>query len=245
MSLEAQISNESVRNHITSHPITSHMIPSRHVTQVSLEGQISKESVRKALGRGEAPSGDLIPWTLSQQFQENDFPTLSGARVVRIAVHPDLQHMGYGSRAIEQLTHYYSGHLSTGHTPASTMPKAPPPSSTKKAAKKAAAAAKTPEGAEGEGGGGSSLGGDKSSGEAGGLLEEELAPRAALPPLLLTLEQRPAEVLDWFGSSFGLTQPLFKFWHRLGFLYASPQLTPDPAPSTQPLSPAPNRQPQP
>ena len=56
--------------------------------QVSLEGQISRESVNASMARGEAPSGDLIPWTLSQQFQESDFPSLSGARVVRVACSP-------------------------------------------------------------------------------------------------------------------------------------------------------------
>ena len=38
--------------------------------------------------------GDMIPWTLGQQFQDPDFPLLSGARVVRIAVHPDVQGAG-------------------------------------------------------------------------------------------------------------------------------------------------------
>lgn len=33
-------------------------------------------------------SGDLIPWTISQQFNDHDFASLSGARIVRIATHP-------------------------------------------------------------------------------------------------------------------------------------------------------------
>lgn len=41
------------------------------------------------------PTGDLIPWTVSQQFQDDQFPGLSGARIVRIATHPSLQRMGY------------------------------------------------------------------------------------------------------------------------------------------------------
>ena len=28
-------------------------------------------------------AGDLIPWTMAQQFQDDNFPQLSGARVVR------------------------------------------------------------------------------------------------------------------------------------------------------------------
>lgn len=36
---------------------------------------------------------------------------LSGARIVRIATHPDYARMGYGSRAIEALNAFYTGHL--------------------------------------------------------------------------------------------------------------------------------------
>lgn len=32
-----------------------------------------------------AVQGDLIPWTIGQQYQDNEFPSLSGARVVRYA----------------------------------------------------------------------------------------------------------------------------------------------------------------
>lgn len=81
------------------------------VIQVALEGEISKESVAEATSRAKRPSGDLIPWNISQQFQDDDFPQLSGARVVRIATHPDFQKMGYGSRALEQLQAYYEGKM--------------------------------------------------------------------------------------------------------------------------------------
>jgi N-acetyltransferase 10 len=40
---------------------------------------------------------------LKLAFQDDNFPCLSGARIVRIATHPDYQRMGYGSRAIELL----------------------------------------------------------------------------------------------------------------------------------------------
>ncbi len=81
------------------------------VVQLCLEGQISKESVMRQLSRGVRSAGDLIPWTISQQFQDADFASLSGARVVRIATHPDLARMGYGSRALELLSKYFSGQL--------------------------------------------------------------------------------------------------------------------------------------
>ena len=59
------------------------------VIQVALEGQISKQSVLNSLSRGRREGGDLIPWLVSQQFQDEDFAGLSGARVVRIATNPD------------------------------------------------------------------------------------------------------------------------------------------------------------
>ena len=55
--------------------------------------------------------GDLIPWTVTQQFQDADFASLSGARVVRIATHPDMGRAGYGSRALALLRRYYQGQL--------------------------------------------------------------------------------------------------------------------------------------
>ncbi len=55
--------------------------------------------------------GDMIPWTISQQYQDTEFPRLSGARVVRIAAHPDMTRAGYGTRALELLRRYYEGDL--------------------------------------------------------------------------------------------------------------------------------------
>lgn len=60
------------------------------ILQVCLEGQISKDSVLKSLSDGYQPSGDQIPWKVSEQFQDTNFPSLSGARIVRIAVHPNV-----------------------------------------------------------------------------------------------------------------------------------------------------------
>ncbi|XP_001607707.1 RNA cytidine acetyltransferase [Nasonia vitripennis] len=77
------------------------------VVQICLEGQINKSTISDGLGRGRRAAGDLIPWTVAQQFQDEDFPSLSGARVVRIATHPDYQGMGYGSRALDLLRQYY------------------------------------------------------------------------------------------------------------------------------------------
>lgn len=59
------------------------------VLQVALEGNISKQAIMDGLSRGFRAGGDMIPWLISQQFQENKFALLSGARIVRIATHPD------------------------------------------------------------------------------------------------------------------------------------------------------------
>ncbi|XP_006002066.1 RNA cytidine acetyltransferase isoform X2 [Latimeria chalumnae] len=79
------------------------------VIQVCLEGEISCQSIMNSLSRGKKASGDLIPWTVSEQFQDPEFGSLSGARIVRIAVHPDYQGMGYGGRAVQLLQMYYEG----------------------------------------------------------------------------------------------------------------------------------------
>lgn len=97
------------------------------VLQVALEGNISKQVIMDSLNRGMRAGGDMIPWTISQQFQENKFANLSGARIVRIATHPDyasvcpsgtwfspsfnVSQMGYGSRALKALNAYYSGEI--------------------------------------------------------------------------------------------------------------------------------------
>lgn len=42
----------------------------------------------KSLSAGHQPFGDQIPWKFCEQFREANFPSLSGARIVRIATHP-------------------------------------------------------------------------------------------------------------------------------------------------------------
>ncbi|KAL3087436.1 hypothetical protein niasHS_008765 [Heterodera schachtii] len=62
--------------------------------------QLSKQSVTNARDKGKKrAAGDLIPWTLCQHFLDDEFPTLCGARNVRVAVHTNFQGMGYGSRS--------------------------------------------------------------------------------------------------------------------------------------------------
>lgn len=63
--------------------------------KVCLEGEISKDTIMNSLSRGKRASGDMIPWTISQQFNDSDFGSLSGGRIVRIATHPDFQKVCY------------------------------------------------------------------------------------------------------------------------------------------------------
>ncbi|GAB1286634.1 RNA cytidine acetyltransferase [Apodemus speciosus] len=163
------------------------------VVQVCLEGEISRQSILNSLSRGKKASGDLIPWTVSEQFQDPDFGGLSGGRVVRIAVHPDYQGMGYGSRALQLLQLYYEGRF---------------PCLEEKVLE-------TPQEIR------------TVSSEAVSLLEEVITPRKDLPPLLLKLNERPAERLDYLGVSYGLTPRLLKFWKRAGFVPVYLRQTPN------------------
>ena len=75
--------------------------------QVALQGTLSDNSIKHNSQRGLKPSGDLIPWNIREQFQDTEFPKLSGARVVRIATHSMVQKMGYGSKALSLLIDFF------------------------------------------------------------------------------------------------------------------------------------------
>lgn len=162
------------------------------VIQVALEGKISRKAVEAQLARGHRSAGDLVPWTLSQQFGDSKFAQLSGARIVRVAVHPSVQSMGYGSRAIELLYRFYNGEMiSLGD------------------------AGSEDEG-DSDGAEQDESDDDIEAQTGGGILGETLKPRKELPPLLLPLTEVEAPRLDWIGTSFGLTHGLHKFWTKAG-----------------------------
>jgi N-acetyltransferase 10 len=73
----------------------SHLPEPLVVLQVALEGNISKQAIMDGLSRGLRAGGDMIPWLITQQFQESKFALLSGARVVRIATHPDYSNVSF------------------------------------------------------------------------------------------------------------------------------------------------------
>lgn len=75
--------------------------------QICAEGALSRDTVKASLKRGLRPSGDLIPWTLTQHFLHDSFGELSGVRVVRIATHPSLQRKGYASEALKQMIAWF------------------------------------------------------------------------------------------------------------------------------------------
>jgi N-acetyltransferase 10 len=167
------------------------------VVQTSLEGKLSRKTIQAQLARGHRSAGDLIPWTMSQQFGDGNFAQLSGARVVRVAVHPSVQGMGYGSRAMELLFRYYNGemaNLSSGEDMNSDV-------------EEDASDEDTPSESESD---------DEDQQPSGNALlhREALKPRKKLPPLLLPLSALPTPRLDWIGTSFGLTPSLHNFWQR-------------------------------
>ena len=167
------------------------------VIQVALEGKISRKAVEAQLARGHRSAGDLIPWTLSQQFGDTKFAQLSGARIVRVAVHPSVQGMGYGSRAIELLYRFYNGEIISldnddRHESASEDEEAE---------------AKDQDDSDDD---------EAVGAREEGILRENLKPKKELPPLLLPLTEIEPPRLDWIGTSFGLTYELHRFWGRAG-----------------------------
>ncbi|KAK0078837.1 hypothetical protein PV325_002045 [Microctonus aethiopoides] len=158
------------------------------VIQVCLEGELKEDTIANGLGRGQRAAGDLIPWTIAQQYQDNSFARLAGARIVRIATHPDYHSMGYGSQALQLLKQYYERKIPCENDSyAMTLIKNEKNSS-------------------------------DANENVDSLLNEMIKPRLSLPPLLSRLNERRPERLDYLGVSFGLTESLLKFWKRSNFV---------------------------
>nr|POF19894.1 rna cytidine acetyltransferase [Quercus suber] len=171
---------------------TKHLPEILCVLQVALEGQISRESVLSSLSRGLRAGGDLIPWLVSQQFQDSDFAGLSGARVVRIATNPDYANMGYGSRALQLLNEFYEGkhvNLSENNDVVALHEQ-------------------------------EMVRVTDAELEQSTLMTDNIKVRdiRSMPPLFARLSERKPAALDYIGVSYGLTQPLHKFWKRAGFI---------------------------
>ncbi|KAJ5037365.1 uncharacterized protein L3040_007541 [Drepanopeziza brunnea f. sp. 'multigermtubi'] len=159
------------------------------VIQVALEGQISKASVANSLSRGKRAAGDLIPWIVSQQFQDDEFAGLSGARVVRIATNPNYVRMGYGKKALELLVDFYEGKFANlSEDAASSVEQTITRVTDEELANSS-------------------------------LLDDNIKVRdfKKMPPLFSKLSERRPEKLDYVGVSYGLTKPLLKFWGQAAF----------------------------
>lgn len=152
------------------------------IIQVALEGKISQQRVDAA---GSRASGDLIPWNVSEQFNDKEFTKLSGARVVRIATHPNYQRMGYGKKALQHLKNYYEGKFTS------------------------LSEVESDEESEGF---------EEINDDEADLLTEVIKPRKKIPTLLKRLQERKPEILDYIGTSYGLTQELLKFWKSQKFV---------------------------
>ncbi|KAJ6101919.1 RNA cytidine acetyltransferase [Penicillium sp. IBT 16267x] len=158
------------------------------VIQVALEGRISRQSVLNSLSRGQRAGGDLIPWLVSQQFQDEDFASLSGARIVRIATNPEYVGMGYGSRAMELLVDFFEGKFTSLDedmvAPQEEMVRVT----------------------------------DEELANANLLDDDvHVRDIRTMPPLFGKLTERRPDALDYVGVSYGLTPALHKFWKRSSF----------------------------
>ncbi|KAJ5106252.1 RNA cytidine acetyltransferase [Penicillium angulare] len=168
------------------------------VIQVALEGRISRQSVLNSLSRGQRAGGDLIPWLVSQQFQDEDFAGLSGARIVRIATNPEYVGMGYGSRAMELLVDFFEGKF----TSLDENMTAPQEEMVRVTDKELA---------------NSSLLDDNI----------QVRDILTMPPLFGKLTERRPDALDYVGVSYGLTPTLHKFWKRGSFVPVYLRQTPN------------------
>lgn len=156
------------------------------IIQVCLEGKISQKRYNDSIGSKAA--GDLIPWNVSEQFNDREFTKLSGARIVRIATHPNYQRMGYGKKAMQLLKAYYEGKFASLNENESA--------------------------ADNE----ESDGFEEINDEEADLLTEVVKPRKKIPTLLKRLPERKPELLDYIGTSYGLTPELLKFWKNQKFI---------------------------
>ncbi|KAI8837801.1 GNAT acetyltransferase 2-domain-containing protein [Chytridium lagenaria] len=163
------------------------------VIQICMEGKIARGTALSSLAKGIRSSGDLIPWVVAQQFQDDEFASLSGARVVRIATHPDYLGMGYGAFALKKLERVRKG----------------------RGEKKFEMTRVSDEDLEV-----SFFCAMIFLSLVQTLQSDDIRVRdpATMPPLLLRLSERPpTERLHWLGVSYGLTPSLFRFWKRAGY----------------------------
>jgi N-acetyltransferase 10 len=120
-------------------------------------------------------------------------------------VHPSIQGMGYGTRAIEMLYRFYNGELITLHNDDDDDDDI------------------DQEDMDEEDNTSDDDDDDddddndhiqEGHGTKASIHKERLKPKKELPPLLVPLSEMKVPRLDWIGTSFGLTLQLHKFWSR-------------------------------
>ncbi len=70
---------------------------------IAIEGNLAKDLCQQIWQGERRPKGHLLPQTLSAHSGFITAPRFSYARVIRIAIHPDLQGRGLGSQLLQQL----------------------------------------------------------------------------------------------------------------------------------------------
>ncbi|XP_054719311.1 RNA cytidine acetyltransferase-like [Uloborus diversus] len=151
--------------------------------QICFEGKLPVQSLKSENSCRKRASGDLIPWIIFQQFQDESFPIRYSARIVRIATHPDCNRMGYGRKALQLLCKFYEEKANA--VDESKNCKSDPKKKM------------NPES-------------NNSINATNGMKN--------LPPLLSSLNEIEADLLDYIGVSYGLTEELFRFWKKCDFL---------------------------
>jgi len=146
------------------------------------------------MSHGAAPSGDLIPWTVGEQFQDKEFPCKTGIRIVRVATHSQAQRMGYGTRALQILSNFYEGKIINLEEDKENVDESKDTSSKKLK--------------------NSDLNVSTSNVISSNIYEEILRPKKKLKPLLLKLCEVSPNFINWIGTSFGLTNELYNFWKK-------------------------------
>lgn len=159
--------------------------------------------------------------------------------MVRVATHPDVTRMGYGSRAMALLLKHFKGELLDLDAPLDDDDDEDgdddddqDDDDDEEMGEKGSGAAAEEDGSEeddgedddgednddgDEGDGAQAQGSSSKKAARKALRREKVAPRAKLPPLLVPCSQRRPPALHWAGVSFGVTGDLLNYWLRLGF----------------------------
>jgi len=139
------------------------------VVQGVLEGHLTASGVTKRRYDDRQGDGNLIPWTLTNFYNDSGFAELVGLRVQRIAVHPNVMRRGVGTKLIKKLEEY----LHFSNSKVSVL---------------------------------STASEEDLKTHGRNMFYECLNEKAYKPTFDFTI--------SWLGAAFGITEPLFDFWHR-------------------------------